>query len=319
MYAVLGVADAKITVNVSHELSSLSVEDVDVAISFNLPKTINPWDGTKDSVVKGKTAANGIFSASSSTLGNIHVAAVKEGYYRSSVDYSFKTSEEQLLRGEKWHPWNPILDIRLRRKVEPVPLKAKRFYDIEIPQSDVPVGYDLLVGDWVAPYGKGGEPDLAFSLTRNYKSSSDYAFALTIATTGKHDGFASIPDGDVIPQSELRFPRRAPEAGYVATNILVSQSSSTPTPIGGDWFARVPREKFFFLRVRTEVDDSGKTKKALYGKLIGPVECGLHDTKTGKLRLTYYVNPEPNDRNLEFDPGRNLFENLEWFEQVKEP
>lgn len=318
-YAASDVADAKVTVKVLDEENGCSLEDADIVFSFSLPKTMNPWDGTKDSVVKGKTDTNGMFSASSSTLRKIHVAVARRDYYRSSTYYSFKSSEEQLLRGEKWQPWNPTLGIRLRKKVEPVPLKAKWLYDLELPPSDVSVGYDLVAGDWVAPHGKGVEADLAFSLVRNYKSSSDYALSLTIATTGKNDGLVGIPDNNVITQSELRFPRQAPETGYGVTNILVSQSSSTPTPVGGDWFTRVPSERHFFFRVRTELDDKGQIKKALYGKLVGPIECSLFNTKTGKFRLTYYVNPDPNDRNLEFDPKRNLFNDLKSTEQVTAP
>jgi hypothetical protein len=80
----------------------------------------------------------------------------------------------------------------------------------------------------------------------------------------------------------------------------------------------LPSQNLFF-RVRAEVDEDGKIKEALYGKLVGPIECGLYGTKTGKLRLTYYLNPDVNDRNLEFDPTQNLFKNLGWFEQVKKP
>ncbi len=35
--------------------------------------------------------------------------------------------------------------------------------------------------------------------------------------------------------------------------------------------------------------------------------------------FTYYLNPSPNDRNLEFDPKRNLFTNLGEFVTVSEP
>ena len=37
------------------------------------------------------------------------------------------------------------------------------------------------------------------------------------------------------------------------------------------------------------------------------------------LRFTYYLNPTPNDRNMEFDPKRNLFQNLKSTEQVNMP
>lgn len=35
--------------------------------------------------------------------------------------------------------------------------------------------------------------------------------------------------------------------------------------------------------------------------------------------FTYYLNPTPNDRNIEFDPKRNLFTNLSSSEEVRDP
>jgi hypothetical protein len=194
---------------------------------------------------------------------------------------------------------------------------AKNFAGMkQLPIVGVPIGYDLLAGDWTAPYGNGKEADIVFGLERNYRSSSDYAATLSIAMARNQDGFASIAARDTVAESLLRFPRQAPESGYIETNIVLTVSAHPGQ--GEKRTFSTPAQNLFF-RVRTEVDENGRVKKALYGKLIGPIECGLHDTKTGKLRLTYYVNPKPNDRNLEFDPEKNLFKNLEWFEQVKDP
>ena len=33
----------------------------------------------------------------------------------------------------------------------------------------------------------------------------------------------------------------------------------------------------------------------------------IHCAAIGVLRFTYYYNPKANDRNLEFDPKKNLF------------
>jgi len=190
------------------------------------------------------------------------------------------------------------------------------FQDVELPAKGEAVGFDLVVGDWTAPHGKGVQSDLTFNLIRDYKSRFDYASTFTIAVPGRYDGFVSIPDRDVFQNSECVFPRYAPEGGYTETN-LVLKTTVQPGQSDKHTFS-LPSQNLFF-RVRTEVDEDGRIKKANYGKLVGPIECGLHGTKTGKLRLTYYLNPDVNDRNLEFDPTQNLFKNLGWFEQVKKP
>jgi hypothetical protein len=43
------------------------------------------------------------------------------------------------------------------------------------------------------------------------------------------------------------------------------------------------------------LDENGNIKSALYGKIYGGFE-----------NFQYYLNPTPNDRNVEFDPDHNL-------------
>jgi hypothetical protein len=68
-----------------------------------------------------------------------------------------------------------------------------------------------------------------------------------------------------------------------------------------------PPDANFFFRVRAKVDEKGGVTQALYGKLIGPVSIFIHGTNNAKLEFKYYLNPEPNSRNMEYDPKQNLF------------
>lgn len=43
------------------------------------------------------------------------------------------------------------------------------------------------------------------------------------------------------------------------------------------------------------------------------------NSKTMIVLFTYYLNPTPNDRNLEFDPKRNLLQGLKATERVESP
>jgi hypothetical protein len=42
----------------------------------------------------------------------------------------------------------------------------------------------------------------------------------------------------------------------------------------------------------------------LYGKIYGDFDA---DFLRGRIGFTYYLNPEPNSRNMEYDPKQNLF------------
>ena len=73
--------------------------------------------------------------------------------------------------------------------------------------------------------------------------------------------------------------------------------------------------KCYYFRVRTTRDANGKIVTAHYGKMYGPLEIRPamrrwgHDVSKGQggFFISYlYFNPTPNDRNVEFDPKRNL-------------
>jgi hypothetical protein len=64
------------------------------------------------------------------------------------------------------------------------------------------------------------------------------------------------------------------------------------------------------------MDASGNVTSALYGKIYGDFS---QDIGNDAVRFTYYLNPEPNSRNMEFDPKQNLFKNLPPLEQVTAP
>jgi hypothetical protein len=58
------------------------------------------------------------------------------------------------------------------------------------------------------------------------------------------------------------------------------------------------------------LDSNGNAKSALYGKIYGD---------TMMMNFHYYLNPTPNDRNVEFDPKQNLLKNLKPDEGVSAP
>ena len=64
----------------------------------------------------------------------------------------------------------------------------------------------------------------------------------------------------------------------------------------------------FYFRVRTKLDESGNVVSARYGKIYGDLA-----------QFTYYFNPTPNDRNVEFDLKQNLMTNLKPNEGVSQP
>jgi len=118
---------------------------------------------------------------------------------------------------------------------------------------------------------------------------------LTISVPGE-DGGLLVEAENFLPNSELTMPPEAPEDGYEeSVTLKVHPPHSTGTFPAGD-------EAGLFVRTRVE-KENGEIVSAHYSKIVGGIT--LHAGHT-TLDFTYYFNPEPNERNLEFDPESNL-------------
>lgn len=235
------------------------------------------------------------------------------GYYSvRNLEYNFTD-----IQGGKWQPWNPTIDVVLKPILNPIPMYARRIGVAEkpcaIPNINTEMGFDLMVADWVIPYGKGKTSDLIFTLkeTISYVSiEKPFDLTLVISFANKGDGIQPV-QAPINQGSDFRLPRYSPDSGYAP--ILVKQFGRT---IEGKPINTGSREdQNYFFRVRTSLDKDGKIISALYGKIDGDIEVW----GSRRVRFKYYLNPNLNDRNMEFDPNRNLFSNIENFERVTMP
>ena len=78
----------------------------------------------------------------------------------------------------------------------------------------------------------------------------------------------------------------------------------------------VPQDQVYFFRVRT-VEQNGIVTSALYGKINSGLCITPQHAKNCYVGLYYYLNPTPNDRNIEY--GSTLFKNLEFLETPRAP
>jgi hypothetical protein len=171
-----------------------------------------------------------------------------------------------------------------------------------------------MAGDWVAPDGKGQTPDLFLEVTGHATDVQSNDSILTISFANPLDGIQSF---DPIKGSAFRSPREAPRDGYQPVLELHRvHKSSQPS---SEWIDDNKSDMDYFFRVRTVVDENGEIKSALYGKIYGGIKFGGAVEHCYVDMKPYYFNPEPNSRNMEFDPKRNLFKKLDILEQVSEP
>lgn len=289
-----------ITVKVIDERNE-SVTNAHVKVWWHIP----PPDGESIAMtnVAGQTDANGLFSVTQRS-GTIEVIceATKDGYYGAGGTHEFA----KFGRGDP-ERWKPTVNLLLRKIGQPIPMYAKRA-EMKIQKESEPVGYDLMVGDWIAPHGAGKAADLFFIVRRKVVSLTEYDAELKLTFPNKGDGVTIAPkvesDG-----SSFRTWRTALEDGYESERTWRYSHTAGPELVPG-----------YFIRVRTVLDENGRVKSALYGKIRGDFRfyVGTKAPRAG-MGFDYYVNPTPNDRNVEFDPAKNLMRNLKPSEHVTEP
>jgi len=259
-------------------------------------------EGGQGVAVKGLTDAQGLFSGELEVWDATQAgySVEKPGHYPArQISYSAKPA----VRG-RWQPWNPTIEVVLKRIKNPVPMYAKRVR-AEIPVKGEDVGYDLMAGDWVAPHGLGMVADLVFHGEGEVQDNRNYRGVLTLTVPGEGNGLIGIEVQP--PYSRLRLPYEASAEGYQSRWEWRSIRRYNPQTMRNEEYMREPDVHLhFFLRVRTELDAEGRVVRAWYGKIHAPFEFGQAANQTRMVVIfTYYLNPD-GTRNLEYDPQRNL-------------
>lgn len=298
---------AKVTISVVGE-DGLPVEGANAGVSFER----NTVKGTQVVTKRGTTDAEGEFTASEDGNGFISCGVHKQSYYDSYYHVNF--SKQNFGR---WEPWNPVIQILLRKIENPVPMYVRNTLEsrLELPVANKNIGFDLVKFDWVIPYGQGKSSDFVFHLKRpSFISRDNYDATLTITFNNKYDGIQphmeKHKDG-----SQYKLPRYAPETGY-QDKLVLQESFGAKGPVTQNFKFRADDLNYIF-RVRSSEKD-GKIERAMYGKILGYIDFSAMESKTAKIFMKYYLNPDYT-RNLEFDPKRNLFGNLPDLERVNQP
>ena len=263
---------------------------------------------------KGRTNAEGLATVSfTSERGDCNYGIYDIPGYYSTRNLLYKFKE---MKDGRWEPWNPVVDVVLKPVIKPIPMYARKIGGggpVEIPELNKPFGFDLMVGDWVAPHGKGKSSDIIFTLKELVPfaaSTKPFDYVLAGTFSNKGDGIQSV---FAAPHkgSDLRLPRYAPEGGYEPKLEKQMAIFAEGKPMKND----TREDQNYFFRVRTVLDEQGRIKSALYGKISGDIKFGVNRV----LRFSYYLNPTSLDPNLEFDPQRNLFTRLRSLEEITEP
>lgn len=257
---------------------------------------------------KGVTDEKGCFSAKGMSQGDILYQITKKGYYKTENSYWFTkdgTTERDKLRPwmTKYTPWNPNLEITLREIRNPIPMYYKNVYT-KIPFLNKSIGFDFEIGDWIEPYGKGKFSDVCFKLFNKRDSIHVYHKKLIISFPSKNDGVCLDAKSK---NSAFETLYLAPKTSFSGSNI-VFETIRNQTNI----FVEAKSDNNFYIifKTKSQLNEPLKDNFSNYSIISTPIEYGFGNSLQN-IKFSYYFNPTPNDRNLEWN-GSNLFDNTQW-------
>jgi hypothetical protein len=262
----------------------------------------NPVEGALVAVLgfsrdrEGKTDKQGRFTAViRNTSSKIELVVRKKGHYSIGRHiYEFAGGYAD----NRWQPWNPDLHFLLAKKRNPVALQQNYVHGDKIPVRGDAVGYDLIVGDWVAPAGKGLVSDFIMFAHTTITNGNTTSNRLVLTFSNTFDGLIRT---NIHWRNDytLRLPPMAPETGYSNKWELYLNELKDPRTGIVHTQANWSEDDNYYFRVRSKLDAGGRIQSAIYGKIYGGIL--YHPRSSGpKAAITfeYYLNPD-GTRNLE--------------------
>ena len=283
-------ADGKVTF---HVVNSRGEDVVDASVKAGF---YNPRKG--DDVCIGQTDSNGLFAATGNSVDDMNYSIIKDGFYITTGRYVFYRRDEISVLNGRWQPWNPTNVVVLKERRNPIPMYAKRV-DVLLPERDKPIGFDLELGDWVKPHGIGSKSDLIIMYKGSYGDIQVFSKELRLGCGNEQSGLQVLT---LDSSSDLQSVYSAPEEGYARE--LVWERERTKFEIKKS--KELDKDEYVVFRTRVVTNEKGELVGAHYGKIYGPIRYGRMG-ESHRLMFNYYFNPVENDRNIEFDPIRNLF------------
>ena len=266
-----------------------------------------------------KTDANGRCKLSGETNKReawCKVENLPPGYYDGSAcGFLYEKSRWGVLQ-----PDDQVGTVRVARGKSPIPLYVKRFGEpegISVKEDFFALGgeklqLDLFKGDFLPPVGTGVVADIEFERmpqedlgAERSDGSGDmvklWRARMKTRFLGEGNGCVEVKHGG--------YPvavRTSPDSGFKEEYGIAWEKNTR----NGKIIRSRDENKCVCFRIRTKKDKNGKIIGGYYGKIYKDI----HFLPTSRYKVIvatpcflYYLNPNPLDRNLEWDGETNLF------------
>lgn len=265
-------------------------EKGDLVTGAMVSMTFEPVYGGRLVKKNGVTDTNGLFFAQGESVPHVPFSVVKDGYYESQGHHVFVSLNEDK---SHYEPWGYTNTVTLRKVQDPKQGK-KWGYRGKIPELNEAIGFDLLIGDWVSPYGKGKVKDFIFTCSNN---TTNQVASYILTFSNPEDGIIEYPR-DKVKQSTFRWPHTAPLTGYSEALKGKEFYGSTKNLDYLPDHKLVPQilsDIGYIFRIRTECDKDGNPIFGYYGRINSAIGTGWDDV----IGFSYWINTDPHSRSLE--------------------
>lgn len=231
--------------------------------------------------------------------GHVIATVVAPGYYsRTLRDLSFKTDFDTRTKETVFLEKEKIVNVCLREKVNPVPLYSYRGSNKvwSFGRKESVAGYDLKVGDWVCPRGRG---EVADFYIRHEMIPTNETYRCVASLTFAPGGGAYVSRATCRESAPLVYVAETNKLFKTEFCSVQTWDASGRTVLSGDKL--LLGNEALVIRSRAKVDESGSVIEAHYSKIYGPFSiAGVFEYRQS------FFNPRINDSNLELDVGKNL-------------
>ena len=231
-------------------------------------------NGVTTGLQKAKTTTDGagLFSIQEMQGRTLGIGLEKQDYEYGGEHGPFQFTE-LVPQAERYHPdaRNPVLFVmRKLQGAEPVAFFERKSFDL--PANGTPVQIDLATGKKVSSGG-----DLTFSLVHPLAPQGQWL---------EHYPWEVQVNAAGLSESTEKLMYLAPETGYAST-LFYGEKGDEPNQ-------RRQMERSFYVR----------TASNCYGRVKMDIHTQSNPERGSYVVLTWWLNPAPAHRNLEFDPER---------------
>jgi hypothetical protein len=251
--------------------------------------------GRKDVMVKKRTDKNGFVRLEGEAEQDYDISVRADGYYQHTEPSRAILSQSEIV---KYAKGLQKVRVALRPIVNPVIGIGRLIERRRIPAFDTDLGFDLFAGDWVAPHGNGTTTDFILRFSGYFTTVRDYDQSVQMRFPLPSDGILPIRV-DYQHGSTFDYPYEAPADGYSPEKTWRTWHNGKQAHRG------VGPNAAYIIRFRSEVNEHGKVKRAMYGILGRDLQFGGDGRDGFTVTFSYMINPDWS-RNMEFDAEKSF-------------